>query len=290
MAVPTSGSVTVFGIAGERAYDTYALDGDYPNDGIGASQKAAIRPSSMRDLFTSGNTYGGSYSYPAKNTVWKTSTGSVTTTAAASITGSGAILKATLNNYGGSPQASFGSQPYKISQMREGYDDNASTPSAGFVWSRYNTTPTIGGSNTTQVVSGTENGSGIFANAAPINYNYTLTGQNSNVTIYYRGYVSNNVGTVYGSVSSFTTDSGLNGYSLKYDASKFGEAGICSNSNTTTVYSSESNTNNIFVNRTQIYSNSGGSTDASTGWYSNGFYYNKYQGSGNWFYTSTQGC
>ena len=67
---------------------------------------------------------------------------------------------------------------------------------------------------------------------------------------------------------------------MRYNSSKFGEAGICSHSNFVTVYSSASSSNDIFIDDEDIFANSSGGSDASTGWYSNGNYYGKWSSFG----------
>ena len=115
------------------------------------------------------------------------------------------------------------------------------------------------------------------------NFSYNqFTGILSSTTYYYRAYITNRKGTVYGSVISLTTSSStsLNAYTLKYDNAKTASDSICTASTTATVYSSESSSNAVFTNEATIYANASGGTEASSGWYSNGTYKAKWSSFG----------
>ncbi|PWG05953.1 LamG-like jellyroll fold domain-containing protein [Polaribacter aquimarinus] len=73
--------------------------------------------------------------------------------------------------------------------------NGATTTARGFVFSSSNQFPIIGGTNVTQVASGS--GSGSFSE--------TITGLSENTTYYYRAYGTNVEGTDYGQVLSFST-------------------------------------------------------------------------------------
>ncbi|RYD54044.1 MAG: hypothetical protein EOP56_19655, partial [Sphingobacteriales bacterium] len=66
----------------------------------------------------------------------------------------------------------------------------------GFVWSTTNTNPTIGGTGVTNIVEGGTT-TGVFTTS--------LSGLPSGVTVYFKGYATNSIGTSYTAVVSFTT-------------------------------------------------------------------------------------
>ncbi len=73
-------------------------------------------------------------------------------------------------------------------------NDGGYSVTRGFVYSSINTSPTLGGSNVTDVSSGT--GTGTFSSSP------TLT---QNTTYYYQAYATNSLGTTYGGVQNFST-------------------------------------------------------------------------------------
>lgn len=241
MAVPASGELRLASIRGEFEQNDY---NGYTNVETALSQASV-------------GTYG------TINTNSKTTTGSVTSSAATNVSNNQFTMNGSISSYGGLNINT--SQPYNMSEFYD-YDHDATAPVKGFVYSSSNSTPTIGGSGVTnRTVSGTSTG----------NFSYTQSsGILSSTTYYYRAYITNRKGTVYGSVISLTTSSGttLSSYTLKYDSSKFAESSICGSSNTVTVYSSASSSNAIFTGSATIYANSSGGTEASSGWYSNGVY------------------
>ena len=242
MAVPSSGVLRLASIRNEIENNVY-----------GVTYTAS--PTSLGDAL--GEQYGD------LNFNSKISTGSVTSSAATNVSNNQFTMNGNVSSFGGISVNI--AAPHRMSEFYD-YDHDATAPVKGFVYSSSNSTPTIGGSGVTnRTVSGTSTG----------NFSYTQSsGILSSTTYYYRAYVTNRKGTVYGSVISLTTSSGttLSAYTLKYDNSKFAESSICSSSNTVTVYSSESSSNAIFTNAATIYANSSGGTEASSGWYSNGTY------------------
>ncbi|WP_146613697.1 beta strand repeat-containing protein, partial [Algoriphagus yeomjeoni] len=99
-------------------------------------------------------------------------TPTLTTSAATSITASGATLNGNVSADGG-----------------------ASVSARGFVYSISDNTPTIGESGVTNVSDGS--GTGTFSEA--------ITGLTASTTYYYQAYATNSVGTSYGGVESFGT-------------------------------------------------------------------------------------
>lgn len=96
----------------------------------------------------------------------------VTTAVAGSITNSSASLGGNITSDGGS-----------------------SISGRGIVYSAINSTPTVGGSNTTTAPNGSTTGS----------FSATMNNLISGATYYYVAYAANSVGTSYGSVQQFTT-------------------------------------------------------------------------------------
>tara|TARA_Y100000004_G_scaffold45427_1_gene49888 strand:- start:486 stop:1343 length:858 start_codon:yes stop_codon:yes gene_type:complete len=282
MAVPSSGTLSLRSLASEVVFDTYNF---HPIDGTGISQ---LGSTSLKDMMTGGGdkSTGSALTngeFDSINLNSKSSTGTVTTSAATNVSNNQFTMNGSISSYGGLVINIV--VPYRMSEFY-GYDHDAAAPEKGFVYSSSNSTPTIGASGVIKrVVSGTSTGS----------YSYNqFTGILSNTTYYYRSYITNRMGTVYGSVVSLTTTStsSLNSYSLRYNSSKFGESGICSHSNFVTVYSSASSSNDIFIDDEDIFANSSGGSDASSGWYSNGSYYGKWAsfGSGGSWTISGSSC
>ena len=269
MAVPGSVStvpLSLRSIASELVFDTYNF---HPVDGTGLSQ---LGSTSLKDMMTGGGdrSTGSALTngeFDSINLNSKSSTGTVTTSAATNVSNNQFTMNGSISSYGGLVINIV--VPYRMSEFF-GYDHDAAAPEKGFVYSKDTSTPTIGGLGVVKrSVSGTGTGS----------YSYNqFTGILSNTTYYYRSYITNRMGTVYGSVVSLTTTStsSLTAYSLRYNSSKFGELGICSHSNFVTVYSSASSSNDIFLDDEDIFANSSGGSDAGNGWYSNGTYYGKW--------------
>ena len=242
MAVPSSGVLRLASIRNEIENNVYGVT-------------YIASPTSLGDALGE--------QYDDLNFNSKISTGSVTSSAATNVSNNQFTMNGNVSSYGGLNVNI--AAPHRMSEFYD-YDHDATAPVKGFVYSSSNSTPTIGGSGVTnRTVSGTSTG----------NFSYTqFSGILSSTTYYYRAYVTNRKGTVYGSVISLTTSSGttLSSYTLKYSSSKFAESSICSSSNTVTVYSSASSSNAIFTGEETIYANSSGGTESSTGWYSNGVY------------------
>ena len=262
MAVPSSGALRLASIRNEIENNVYEVTYTASPTGLGAALLEQ---------------------YGDLNFNSKISTGSVTSSAATNVSNNQFTMNGNISSYGGLYVNI--AAPHKMSEFYD-YDHDATAPVKGFVYSSSNSTPTIGGSGVTnRTVSGTSTG----------NFSYNqFTGILSSTTYYYRAYVTNRKGTVYGSVISLTTSSGtsLSSYTLKYSSSKFAESSICSSSNTVTVYSSESSSNAVFTNASTIYANSSGGTEASSGWYSNGTYKAKWSsfGSGGSWTISYSSC
>ena len=249
MAVPSSGEITMLGLAREKVYDNYS------------STSTPTAPYSLKDLATSGNSGGSGTSFESTNTNGKDTTGTVTTSAETNVSNNQFTMNGSISSYGGGGMNIV--VPHKMSEFH-GYDhDLATGPEKGFVYSSSNSTPTIGASGVTKrVVSGTSTGS----------YSYTQsTGITSSTTYYYRAYITNSAGTVYGAVETLTTSSGttLYGVTLKY-GNRFSENTVCTSTNTVTVYSTETTAANVLANEPTIYANSSGGTEATGGWYSDG--------------------
>ena len=242
MAVPSSGVLRLASIRNEIENNVYGVTYIASPTGLGAALLEQ---------------------YGDLNFNSKISTGSVTSSAATNVSNNQFTMNGNISSYGGLYVNI--AAPHRMSEFYD-YDHDATAPVKRFVYSSSNSTPTIGGSGVTnRTVSGTSTG----------NFSYNqFTGVLSSTTYYYRAYITNRKGTVYGSVISLTTSSGttLSSYTLKYSSSKFAESSICSSSNTVTVYSSASSSNAIFTGSATIYANSSGGTESSTGWYSNGVY------------------
>jgi hypothetical protein len=269
MAIPNSGTLGLRAMGAEKANDSY----DHPLDATGLIQLSTV---TLKDFTQGGNTNGSSGSlipsgFDANNTNYRTSLGTVTTSAATNVSNNQFTMNGNVSSFGALINTLT---PFTMSEYYD-YDHDIAAVTKGFVYSSSNSTPTVGGSgSTSRTVSGTSTGA----------YSYTQSsGILSNTTYYTRAWVKNeNMGIAYGSVVSLTTSSGtsLSSYTLKYDFSKFAESSICSSSNTVTVYSSESSSNAIFTNAATIYANSSGGTEATSGWYSNGNYKAKWSNPG----------
>lgn len=283
MAVPSSGTLFLRSIAVELVFDDYGV---HPVDGTGLSQLGAT---SLKDMSTGGgtNSSGSSLSggeFDNINTNSKSTTGTVTTSAATNVSNNQFTMNGSISSYGGVNINT--TAPYAMSEFYS-YDHDATAPVKGFVYSSSNSFPERNGSGVSErTVSGT--GTGSFSVTQ-------FTGILSNTTYYYRSFIANNKGVAYGSVVSLTTTSGtsLTAYTLKYSSSKFGEDLVCNTTNTVTVYSSAANINAIFTGPTDIFANSSGGSDAANGWYSNGLYKGKWTTFGtNGFWSSgfISGC
>src|SRR5690606_19147136 len=97
----------------------------------------------------------------------------VTTSAASSITATGATLSGNVTADGGDP-----------------------VTKRGFVYSSTDDTPTFGEGGETDVPDG--NGTGVFSEA--------ISGLSASTTYHYQAYATNSKGTTYGGVESFTTN------------------------------------------------------------------------------------
>jgi hypothetical protein len=252
MAVPSSGEITMLGLAREKVYDNYS------------STSTPTAPYSLKDLATSGNSGGSGTSFESTNTNGKDTTGTVTTSAETNVSNNQFTMNGSISSYGGGGMNIV--IPHKMSEFH-GYDhDLATGPEKGFVFSTTQSTTSglvIGGSGVTKIaVSGTATG----------NYSYTKsTGVTSSTTYYYRAYITNSAGTVYGAVETLTTSSGITlyGVTLKF-GNRFSENTVCTSTNTVTVYSTETTAANVLANEPTIYANSSGGTEATGGWYSDG--------------------
>lgn len=249
MAVPSSGQLSILGLAREKVYDNYS------------STSTPTAPYSLKDIATSGSSGGSGTSFESTNTNGKDTTGTVTTSAETNVSNNQFTMNGSISSYGGGGMNIV--IPHKMSEFY-GYDhDLATGPEKGFVYSSSNSTPTIGASGVIKrVVSGTSTGS----------YSYTQSsGILSSTTYYYRAYTTNNVGTVYGAVETLVTSSGttLYGVTLKF-GNRFSENTVCTSTNTVTVYSTETTAANVLANEPTIYANSSGGTEATGGWYSDG--------------------
>lgn len=269
MAIPNSGQLLLRSMGAEKANDSYG----HPVDGTGLSQLGTV---TLKDFTQGGNANGSTGSlipsgFDANNTHYRTSLGTVTTSAATNVSNNQFTMNGNVSSFGALINTLT---PFAMSEYYD-YDHDIAAVTKGFVYSSSNSTPTVGGSgSTSRTVSGTSTGA----------YSYTQSsGILSSTTYYIRAWVKNeNMGIAYGSVVSLTTSSStsLNAYSLKYSSSKFAESSICSETNTSTVYSSESSSNAVFTNSSTIYANSSGGTEASSGWYSNGVYRGRWASTG----------
>ncbi|WP_297337586.1 YDG domain-containing protein, partial [Algoriphagus sp.] len=113
----------------------------------------------------------------------------VTTSAASSITATGATLNGNVTSDGG-----------------------ASVTARGFVYSPTNSTPTLGGSGVIQEEDGS--GTGIF--------DFAISGLSASTTYYYQAYATNSAGTSYGGVESFTTSATAGGSGCSFDSNDGG--------------------------------------------------------------------
>ena len=115
----------------------------------------------------------------------------------------------------------------------------------GVLYSSTNTSPTIGGSNVTQITSGT--GTANFSVTVP------AAGVLTNSTTYYvRVYATNSVGTTYS--STYSAQTVRRPHTFKYATGKFGHALVCNSTDTVTLYAqSQSSTNVVIQNAEQIY-------------------------------------
>ena len=273
MAIPNSGQLLLRAMGAEKATDSY----DHPTDGTGLSQLSTV---TLKDFTQGGNTNGSTGSlissgFDVNNTNYRTSLGTVTTSTATNVSNNQFTMNGNVSSFGALINTLT---PFAMSEYYD-YDHDIAAVTKGFVYSSSNSTPTVGGSgSTSRTVSGTSTGA----------YSYTQSsGILSNTTYYTRAWVKNeNMGIAYGSVVSLTTTntSSLTGYSLKYDSSKFGEASVCTTSNTSTVYSSASSSSNIFANEDDIFGSSAGGSGnyAASGWYSNGTYKGRWSNTGSW--------
>ena len=263
MAVPASGEITILGLAREKVYDNYS------------STSTPTKPYSLKDLATSGNSGGSGTSFESTNTNGKDTTGTVTTSAETNVSNNQFTMNGSISSYGGGGMNIV--VPHKMSEFH-GYDhDLATGPEKGFVYSSSNSTPTIGASGVTKrAVSGSSTG----------NYSYTQSsGILSSTTYYYRAYITNSAGTVYGAVETLTTSSGttLTAVTLKY-GDRFSENTVCTSSNTVTVYSTETTAANVLANEPEIYNSSAGGSGnySASGWYSDGTKKARWSNTGSW--------
>jgi len=121
----------------------------------------------------------------------------------------------------------------------------ASVTARGVLYSSSNTTPTIGGSNVTQITSGT--GTSNFSVTVP------AAGVLTNSTTYYvRVYATNSIGTTYSSV--YAAQTVRRPHTFKYATGKFGHAFVCNSTDTVTVYAQSQNSTNLVLQlQTAIY-------------------------------------
>ena len=144
----------------------------------------------------------------------------------------------------------------------------------GFVYSTTNTSPTIGGSNVTQVTDGT--GMANFSETLPPSGNFSNC-----QTVYVRSYATNSLGTTYSSTISVQTT--RRPHTFKYVAGKFGGLAVCSSSDTVTLYAQSDNSTNLVIQQeVDVYTSAtcGDSSQPSgTIWYSDGFHKGRWNGS-----------
>ncbi len=121
----------------------------------------------------------------------------------------------------------------------------ASVTARGVLYSSSNTTPTIGGSNVTQITSGT--GTSNFSVTVP------SAGVLTNSTTYYvRVYATNSIGTTYSSV--YAAETVRRPHTFKYATGKFGHSLVCNSTDTVTVYAQSQNSTNLVLQlQTAIY-------------------------------------
>ena len=121
----------------------------------------------------------------------------------------------------------------------------ASVTARGVLYSSSNTTPTIGGSNVTQITSGT--GTSNFSVTVP------AAGVLTNSTTYYvRVYATNSIGTTYSSV--YAAETVRRPHTFKYATGKFGHSLVCNSTDTVTVYAQSQNSTNLVLQlATAIY-------------------------------------
>jgi hypothetical protein len=126
---------------------------------------------------TGGGTASGA-NVTASGSVTAASSPSLTTTAAGSLTATTATLNGSISSFGA---------------------PTGSSPAYGFVYSlaSANATPTLGGTGTTTLTTGTAATAGAFSSAA--------TGLTANTLYAAQAYATNDTGTSYGGVVSFTT-------------------------------------------------------------------------------------
>ena len=249
MAVPSSGALTILGVARELVNDDYT------------DTTAITSPISLKDMAVSGNSNGSGVSFDDVNVNFKTGTGTVTTAAETNVAINQFRMNGSISSYGTGGGIGVG-VPYRLSDFYSYDHDNAYVLEKGFVYSSSQSTPTISNA-TKRVVSGTGTGS----------YSYLQnTGVLANTTYYYRAINTNADGKTYGKVETLTTPAGqtLHAVSLQYVAGHSGGDTVCDSSNMVTVYSTQSTAANIFIHEPDLFSNSSGTSYASAGWYSNG--------------------
>ena len=269
MAVPSSGTITILGVARELVND------DYTNT------TAITSPISLKDMAVGGNSNGSGVSFDDVNTNFKTGTGTVTTAAETNVSNNQFTMNGSISSYGTGGGIGVG-VPYRLSAFYSYDHDNAYVLEKGFVYSSSQSTPTISNA-TKRVVSGTSTG----------NYSYTQSsGILSSTTYYYRAFITNAAGTTYGNVETLTTSAGssLNAITLKH-GTRFQESTVCSTSNTLTVYSTATSASNLFQNLPDIFGSSAGGSGnyATSGWYSDGSSKARWSNTGTWV-ESTSSC
>tara|TARA_R100000458_G_C8165541_1_gene167977 strand:- start:40 stop:663 length:624 start_codon:yes stop_codon:yes gene_type:complete len=141
----------------------------------------------------------------------------------------------------------------------------------GFVHSTSNSTPTIGGSGVTQSTQGSGTGS----------FQAALTSLSNCTTVYLRAYATNSVGTTYSSVATVQTT--RRPHTFKYVTGKFGQLGVCSTSDTVTLYAQSDNSTNLVIQQeVDVYTSATcGNSSQPSGpiWYSDGFHKGRWNGS-----------
>lgn len=153
MAVPSSGQLSILGLAREKVYDNYS------------STSTPTAPYSLKDIATSGSSGGSGTSFESTNTNGKDTTGTVTTSAETNVSNNQFTMNGSISSYGGGGMNIV--IPHKMSEF---YGYNHGTALPGFSLYYYASRCTdvscvCGSSNTMTVYSSTAtSASDIFLN------------------------------------------------------------------------------------------------------------------------------